>query len=319
MKLSKFYELAVKFGLQNDLRTKKEIGEDIRKSKKMFNKLTSEEKKYFDKELLRHPYSDTRILYGDPDAEIKTVIAGIDMEAPELVLADRLREKGLPIDLVLSHHPEGKALSGLTGVMRLQEDMLCRLGLKRDIAKNINDERISEVSRSLLATNHDRAVSVAKLLDIPFMCAHTVADNHVANYLQKMFDKEKPVKVKDVMKMLRTIPEYRFAMQISNGPALIAGKENDKAGKIFVDMTGGTEGSKKVFARLSQAGVGTIVGMHFSEGHYSNAKSENINLIVAGHISSDNLGMNLLLDNIEKTEALNIIACSGFRRVKRDK
>jgi len=82
-------------------------------------------------------------------------------------------------------------------------------------------------------------------------------------------------------------------------------------------MTGGTEGPKKIFPRLSQAGVGTIVAMHLSEEHYKHAKGEHINVVIAGHIASDNLGLNLLLDEIEKKEKLNIIQCSGFVRVRR--
>jgi predicted ATPase len=39
--------------------------------------------------------------------------------------------------------------------------------------------------------------------------------------------------------------------------------------------------------------------MHLSEDHYKHAKGEHINVVIAGHIASDNLGLNLLLDEIE--------------------
>ncbi|MCM8761492.1 MAG: NGG1p interacting factor NIF3, partial [Candidatus Omnitrophica bacterium] len=70
-------------------------------------------------------------------------------------------------------------------------------------------------------------------------------------------------------------------------------------------------------SRLSQAGVGTIVAMHLSEEHFKHAKEEFINVIIAGHIASDTLGLNLLLDEIEKVEDIKVIPCSGFVRVKR--
>ena len=39
---------------------------------------------------------------------------------------------------------------------------------------------------------------------------------------------------------------------------------------------------------------------------------------MAGHMASDSLGMNLILDEIEKREPFEeIIEMSGFRRVKR--
>ena len=98
---------------------------------------------------------------------------------------------------------------------------------------------------------------------------------------------------------------------------MIAGKEDNPVGKILIDMTGGTEGSKEVFARLSQAGVGTIIAMHLSEEHFKRVKPEHINVIIAGHISSDTIGLNLLLDKLCRQESLRIIPCSGFQRIKR--
>ncbi|MDZ4064221.1 MAG: NGG1p interacting factor NIF3, partial [Coriobacteriia bacterium] len=69
--------------------------------------------------------------------------------------------------------------------------------------------------------------------------------------------------------------------------------------------------------RLSQAGVGTLVGMHYSEEHRKHAEELKLNLVIAGHISSDTLGMNLVLDEIEKAGDVEIITVSGMIRVKR--
>ena len=319
MKLKKLYEIAVMLGVQKDPRTKKELSNESKRARRDYKGLTGVGKQVFDKERFVHPYSDTRILYGDPNKEIKTVMVGIDMETPELLLADRLIEKGLAVDLVMSHHPSGKALSNLYEVMHLHKSLLNKLGIKKEIADSLSDERIQEVSRSLAKTNHTRGVDTAKLLDIAYMCVHTPADNHVTSYLKSLFSKKRPKKVRDILNILKSIPEYRIGLERGAGPKLIAGSEKNDAGKIFVDMTGGTEGSKKVFARLSQAGVSTIVAMHLSEAHLKNAKAEHINVIIAGHISSDILGLNLLLDNLEKKqkEELNIVDSSGFTRIKR--
>ncbi|MDD5438573.1 MAG: NGG1p interacting factor NIF3 [Candidatus Omnitrophica bacterium] len=317
MKLRDFYKEAIRQGLANDPRSRKEIDDDMKRSRKAYRNLGSAERRCFDTERLRHPYADTRILHGDPGHNVKTVLVGIDIETPELLLADRMRERGLTVDLALAHHPEGHALSSLSEVMYLQKDLLVNLGIKRVVVDAMLDERIQEVERSLSAVNHTRSVDAARLLDIPYMCVHTPADNHVVTYLTTLLDKRRPKKIKDVLRILRDIPEYTMGMRRSTGPVLIAGKESNDAEKIFVDMTGGTEGAKAVFARLSQAGVGTIIGMHLSEAHYKNAKAEHINVIIAGHIASDTLGINLLLDSIEKKERLNIVGCSGFERVRR--
>jgi len=56
--------------------------------------------------------------------------------------------------------------------------------------------------------------------------------------------------------------------------------------------------------------------MHLSEEHFKKVKDVNLNVVIAGHIASDTLGLNLLLDRLEKQEKFQILACSGFRRIK---
>ncbi|MFH0840042.1 MAG: NGG1p interacting factor NIF3 [Candidatus Omnitrophota bacterium] len=319
MKFKDIYEFVVKRGIAKDPRQKADIKKTLADARKEYNKLSAARKSAFDKERVRHPYDDTRMLYGDPAAEIETIMVGIDMEVGELLVADRLREKGIGIDLVMAHHPEGKALAGFYHVMSMQADILKKLGITYSIGKELLDERMAEVARSISAVNHTRSVDVAQLLDINYMCVHTPADNHVTDYLQRLFDSRKPKTLKDVISILDTVPEYRDASKNNAGAFIMIGKEKDKAGKIVVDMTGGTEGSKRIFPRLSQAGVGTLIGMHFSEGHFKAAKSEHINIVVAGHISSDTLGLNLLLDSLSEKDDFKIIPCSGFVRVDRRK
>ena len=96
-----------------------------------------------------------------------------------------------------------------------------------------------------------------------------------------------------------------------------AGSEASRCGKIYVDMTGGTEGSKDVFANLASGGVSTVVGMHFSETHLESAKKANLNVVIAGHVSSDVVGLNVLFDEIEKDGKLEFVGVSGFERIRR--
>ncbi len=85
----------------------------------------------------------------------------------------------------------------------------------------------------------------------------------------------------------------------------------------MVDMTGGTEGPKEIFESLVNSGVNTIVAMHISEEHKKEAEKHRMNIVVAGHISSDNVGMNLILDEIQKSGDLKVIPCSGLKRFSR--
>jgi len=293
MKLINFYNQVVKFGRLNDPRKDK-------------SKIKS--------------FSDSAILFGNPDLEVSKIMVGIDIEVPEILLADRIRQtEGL--DLVVAHHPEGKAYAGLAAVMGLQVDLLTQAGVLQKTAAKLLAERMSQVERGVLPQNHTRPVDAARLLNMPFMNMHTPADNHVYRYLEAVFKKKINANclLKDVVKILNTIPEYQIAEKFNTGPRIILGSPNRPAGKILFEMTGGTEGSADVFEKLYKAGVRTLISMHLSEGHFKKAKEANLNVVIAGHISSDTLGLNLLLDNIEKSakQDFEIIACSGFTRIKR--
>lgn len=318
MKLETLYKNAVKIGIENDLRGKKEITRILKEEKDRYDKMGTEEKEFFDRERLFNPFSDTRILNGEPNTEVKTAIVGIDMQVGEILLAYLLnKERSKKIDLLISHHPEGIALAQLYDVMKLQSDLLALYGVTISVAEQLMEKRISEIERRLMPANHTRAVDAAKLLGLPMMCIHTPGDNCVTNYLKKTFEKEKPFKLRNAMSILKKIPEYRNAAKSQVPPKIVSGSENSRCGKIFVDMTGGTGGSKDIFEKYAQSGVSTIIGMHLSEEHLENAKKANLNVIIAGHISSDTLGLNLLFDEIEKTEKLEFVSASGFERIRR--
>ncbi|HDH04825.1 MAG TPA: NGG1p interacting factor NIF3 [Nitrospirae bacterium] len=317
MKLKKIYETVVAKGIEADPRNRKTVLKSLDKAKKKYREMKKDEKEFFDMETLSNPYADTRILHGTGEEEIRTALVGIDMEGAEILLADRLSSRGKKIDLVIAHHPEGKAFANFYEVMHMQADILNKFGVPINIAEGLLEGRIKEVERRLSPVNHARAADMARLLDMPFMCMHTPADNMVAGYLQKAFDGKAPDSLDDVLEILNEIPEYREAAKNNAGPKILLGSKERSAGKIFVDMTGGTEGAKEIFGSLVNSGVNTIVGMHLSEEHRKEAEKRHMNVVIAGHISSDNLGVNLMLDELQKKGKLNIVACSGFRRFSR--
>lgn len=319
MKLRNIYSLLVTEGINEELRKNNQVKDVLKEKKSLYKKTKKSRKKYFDQESFLNPYSDTRILNGDPNLEVKRILVGIDIDVGELMLARELSRDGKKIDLVLSHHPEGNAWAGLYDVMHLQTDVLKNLGVNAKVAEDLMKKRIDDVERRLHSSNHQKVVDAARLLGIPLMCCHTPADNHVANYLQKLIDAQKPKTLEALVDLLLREPEYTDAAYRDVGPKIFSGAPEDKAGNVFVDMTGGTSGSKDVFPRLSQLGIKTLLGMHVSDDHYSKLKSEYINIVIAGHIASDSLGMNLILDKLLKKEKIDIVECSGFRRFSRAK
>lgn len=316
MKLKQIYDVVVKMGIEHDPRGLEVVEKQLAKEQKKIADLKEEDKKEVDQDRLFNPYTDTRVLYGDLDRDVKRILVGIDMEIGEVMLADRLGEKGQPIDLIMAHHPEGKATAGLYDVMHLQEDLLHQLGVPINVAEGIMASRISEVRRGLMPLNHNRAVDAARLLDIPFMCCHTPADNLVTEYVQRKIDEGNCETLGDIVKALKEIPEYAEAVKTGAGPTIVVGSKDRRAGKVFVDMTGGTSGSEDAYGKLSVAGVGTLVVMHISEKHRKEAEKNHVNVIIAGHMASDSLGMNLILDELAK-QGVEILTCSGLTRFQR--
>lgn len=316
MKLKEIYELAVKLGIEKDVRGTEEIDRLMARNRGKYDRMEAKDSPYFDQETLTNPFSDTRILYGTGEEEITSVFCGIDMETPEIILADRLREKGQRIDLVLAHHPEGLAQAALYEVMDLQADLLLRAGIPINVAEGIMDSRISEVRRNMMSLNHQRAVDAARLLDIPFMCVHTPADNLVNDYLQRHIDDKDPQYLDELLEVLLEIPEYREAKLLKAGPELVVGDKKKRTGRVMVDMTGGTSGSADMYEKLESAGIGTVIRMHLLDKHREQAKKHHINVIVAGHMASDSLGLNLFLDQLE-LRGISIIPASGLIRISR--
>jgi putative NIF3 family GTP cyclohydrolase 1 type 2 len=319
MKLERFYRKAVDIGIANDLRGKDEIRRILDEEQEKLKEMKEDDRKFYDRDRLFNPFADSRVLFGDMNADIQNVLVGVDIEVGEVLLTHLLnKERSSKLDLIVSHHPMGTAQAQLHDVMKLQAKLLAKYGVAISVAEQLMEKRISEVERRLMPINHTREVDVAKILGIPVMCLHTPADNCVTSYLTSLFEKEKPNKLKDLLKLLNAIPEYELAAKLQVPAKIVSGSEGNSCGKIYVDMTGGTEGSKDIFDKVAAGGVSTLVCMHLTEDHLSNAKKANLNAVIAGHISSDVLGLNLLLDEVEKEEKLNFVCVSGFERIRRE-
>src|SRR3989344_3620602 len=312
MKIGDIYNLAIGRGIDSDPRGRARVEKLLERRREKFEKMGEREKQEFDQESLQNPYSDTRVLHVADDKDIKKVLVGIDIESAEILLAKELGD----IDLVISHHPNGRAYTDLHEVMDVQADILNSYGVPINIAEGLMRERMSEVFRSINPRNAWRAVDAAKLLGVNLMCLHTVADNEVAKFLREKIEAENLERLEDLMRFFRGIEEYKKAIEMGMGPVIFSGKLENRCGTIYVGMTGGTEPAPKLYEKMAQAGIGTIVDMHISEDSKKEAEAANMSIVVTGHMSSDSVGMNLILDDIEK-KGVEIVPCSGLIRVSR--
>jgi len=318
MTIQEIYDLALEMGIKADPRGAESVKKQLNRVKKLYEEMPAKKKKYFDQELLTNPYSDTRIYFGNPKIDVRILMAGIDADATEILLADRLIEKGKHIDLVIGHHPEAHGLAGLHDVMDMQVEVFAASGIPINVAHSLMANRMTEIERRIHPTNHTQVVDTARLLNIPYLSLHTVWDNmgdqFMRNYLKgKEFDT-----VGEILEYMQEIPEYQEAMKGKAGPLIVSGNEKSRAGKIAIFFTGGTNPSKAMYVEMARAGIGTVIDMHMPEDAIKEMQKLHINVINAGHISSDSIGANLFFDEIEK-KGIEVIPCSGLIRVRRTK
>ncbi len=315
MTIKEIYNLTLQMGALADFRGEHGERRLLEGKKKKYEKMDEKEKQEFDLEALENPYLDSRIYNISDDKAIKKVLVGIDIEPAELLMAKEIDN----IDLIIAHHPFGKGLAYLADVMDLQIDVLNYYGVPINIAEGLMKERISEVARGVNSANHQRTVDAAKILKMNLMNSHTPTDNLAAKFLKNLIEAKNPERISDLIRLLNEIPEYREATKIGAGPKIFVGDSENRCGKIaLTEITGGTEGSPKIYEKMANAGIGTVIGMHMSEDHKKEAESAHLNVVIAGHMSSDSLGINLFLDELEK-RGIEIVPCSGLTRISRAK
>ncbi len=253
---------------------------------------------------------DSGIVY-DNGKEVKKILAGIDMDTTMLMLA-----KQLGFDCVAQHHPAG-IINANTGELFGRDHMkkLMECGVPINEAQKLAYANSTKRKQTMHSRNRTQMRDVAKLLDISDVAFHTPADMLAERYTQKKMDalmeRNPRCTVQDVIDELMTIREYKEALE-GQQPEVWVGSKDSFAGKIYVEMYGVGAPSLDEYIACSNAGIGTFVGMHATaeviEGMKKHGKS---NIIIAGHMASDSLGFNQILDAWE-AKGVEIVRISGI-------
>lgn len=320
MKIYDAYKMAIEIGRKNDPRPVSEVEIAMKEEKDAYEALSEEKKQYFDEERLWNPYTDSRfsaLIEESKELEAEKFMWGIDIGTGEMLLADRLREKGKTVSAVIAHHPTGLSKVNFPEVMHMQTDMYAADGIPINVCESLMRPRLEEVTRNVMGSNFNQTTDAANLLGIPLFNIHSPADNMVQMHVDKILEDLDPRTLGDIVDRLYQEPEYAIAAKMNNPPTIIVGNKKSRCGKTISKMTGGTSGPREIYEKFALAGIGTIVGMHFPESHIEEAKKAGINLIVAGHMASDSIGINLICDEWEK-EGIEVFSCSGFIRHSRN-
>jgi hypothetical protein len=240
---------------------------------------------------------------------IRRVLATIDCDVGDLLLA---RELGC--DAVLSHHPEGEASLHGWNLIRRQIDQLAEWGVSVEKAEAAIQRRIRSVELNSHGRNYGRVVQAARLLELPFLNVHlpcdVIARRLIAEKLARFNEPSSRATVADVIATLQEFPEQRLA---ATQPRIRLGAPDSLAGRVAVAMAGYTNGGVDVLKAYFEAGVGTVLMMHFPEGDLKEAMEQRLagNLVITGHMASDSIGINFYLDELERL-GLEIVRAGGI-------
>ncbi|MEA4977990.1 MAG: hypothetical protein VB016_05525 [Methanomassiliicoccaceae archaeon] len=320
MKIYEAYKLAIETGKKNDPRSQAEVDIAIKEEKAKFDSLSDDKKQLYDQERLWNPYADSRfsaLIEESKELEAERFMWGIDIGTGEMLLADRLREKGQTISAVVAHHPTGMSKVPFPEVMRMQTDMYASEGVPINVCESLMKPRMDEVLRNVMGSNFNQSSDAATLLGIPMFNIHSPADNMVQKHMDRLLEDLQPRNLGDIVDRLLKEPEMIQAAKYNNPPTIIVGSKDNRCGRAVAKMTGGTSGPKEIYDKFSQAGVGTVVGMHFPESHIEEARKAGINLVISGHMASDSIGINLICDVWEE-KGIEVFGCSGLIRHSRN-
>jgi hypothetical protein len=140
MKIYDAYRLAIEEGMKRDLRPQSEVKAILEGFKAAYDSLPDDRKELFDEERLWNPYADSRFSYGAEKAkelDAERFMWGIDITPSEMLLADRLREKGERIDAVIAHHPNGTSKTPFPEVMMQMTAMFSNMGMEPEKAEEL--------------------------------------------------------------------------------------------------------------------------------------------------------------------------------------
>ncbi|MCR4403854.1 MAG: Nif3-like dinuclear metal center hexameric protein [Candidatus Acetothermia bacterium] len=252
--------------------------------------------------------ADSQIYY--PGERIKKILIGLDLGSAELQLA-----KSLGFDLAIAHHPQGgRASLNFAEVLKNHIRQMVQAGVPREIAEAAIQERLFEARVSAHMSNYDHALSIARLLGLPFMNIHTPLDEIGRQRLAEVVGRAHPeLSLLELVGLLKeSLPEFRHAQTEID---IRVGQPQNMIGRTVVSHGAGTNGGYPVAKAYFEHGVDTVIYIHCSPGDSKRLREEfqekGKNLIVTGHIASDSLGINPFIAELLR-RGLEVVPISGI-------
>jgi putative NIF3 family GTP cyclohydrolase 1 type 2 len=242
-----------------------------------------------------------------PGDELETALVGIDLESPEIQLA---HNEGY--DLVLAHHPPGgDPRVNFAPVLDKQIEFMTDHGVPEERAEEAASSIISGMEHAGHSANYRHDPSIAEHLDQPYMNVHLAPDELGRRRFREVADElDDDATVGAFADALGEIPEIDEAI---TDVELRVGERGNDLGEVAIHHAAGTNGGSDVASAYFDNGVDTVLYIHVGAGDteaLTEAYGDEKNLVVTGHIASDAIGLNVLIDELE-ARGVDCTAISG--------
>ncbi|MCC6444182.1 MAG: hypothetical protein IT210_12105 [Armatimonadetes bacterium] len=313
MTIKELYEFSIEKGMELDPRGPEELTHHLKEVLEAYEGLDEMGKRLFDTERLHNPFGDTRIVTGSEDTQVRRLVCGIDITGSEILMADRLRDLGRPVDLVLAHHttPIGGGLGSRYDTIWPQVRMLTDFGVPRHRAEKLIRANAEGPQRS---ANY-QANQVAEALGMPLMTIHSPADVYLLQEGWQILREDHPETVGDLIDICNAWPEVQWSIERGLGTEAAVGSRHDPLGQVYPCLYGGWNPTPEVVEALCQAGCGTLWVVATSEDLNHIARTNHMNIVVIPHGPADARGLNGLLDDaMKRFGSFDIVPCSNYNR-----
>lgn len=243
-------------------------------------------------------------------SNLERIMFGIDIGPAELLLA-----RELECDAVIAHHPAGgESTLRFPEVLHKQIDFMVTHGVAEDAARAAAQPLITRATMSAHAANHDHTPSFARHIRMPFLNLHLPLDELGRRIMVEAIDDhlvtlDRAPVVQDAIDALMTLPEFERAPTRIMVPV---GTLDSPLGRIAVVHGAGTNGGARIAAAYFDAGVQTVLYIHCAGPEVATLQEiGGGNLIVAGHIASDLLGINRYVAAVEAL-GVEVVRTSGL-------
>ena len=161
-------------------------------------------------------------------------------------------------------------------------------------------------------SNVNAIVDSARLFGMPLCNVHLACDIITRNAIIEMLQRHQGDgdTVEECLGWFDDFAEYAHGHA---RPEAWVGSTANPLGRWTVAIAGGINGGFAVFSEYFRAGVDTIFAMHIDEGELQRlqgAAEPGDTLIVTGHMTSDSIGINVVIAGLEE-RGIEVVRTSG--------